>query len=177
MSGRQRSPAHTGQWQTLLSIAGILVSVASVHCSQEPDERAPQSAYTTFFREFKNGADCARLFELRNEARATTSQARQRDMNLKLRLVQCNSPTSHRVEPTSNDGDFTVREFRIYRAVVGAPMKVSEAEAIQEAARRFGVSEAEAKSITDRVMNTLSRKKWLGDAENEIRHARDWPGE
>jgi len=49
------------------------------------------NAYERFLPEYDAGADCPALFELRNEAKrsSTTTQAQQNDMNEKLRAVSC----------------------------------------------------------------------------------------
>lgn len=67
-------------------------------------------ASTQFAREFEAGADCPRLFELRNNAKHGASVALQDEMNIKLRSVQCFSSTSRRAAAVPpNTGNFTVQ--------------------------------------------------------------------
>lgn len=72
---------------------------------------------------------------------------------------------------------FTVAEYKIYRAVMDAPMSISEAEAVQRAAKSYGVAPTEAKKIVDKVQRALLQNKWFGSAESEIKHASDWKGQ
>ena len=71
---------------------------------------------------------------------------------------------------------FTVAEYRIYRAVIDAPMSVSEAEALRRAATSHGVTNTAAKKIVDKVQRILFKNNWYGSAESEIKHASDWSG-
>ncbi len=73
-------------------------------------------------------------------------------------------------------GNFTVKEYRIYRAVIDTPMSIPESVAYPRAARRFDVSPAQAREITEKVNRILGMNGWLGTPDNEIRHASDWPG-
>lgn len=75
------------------------------------------------------------------------------------------------------DGTFTVAEYRIYRAVMDAPMSVSEKEATRRAATAHGVTAIEAKTIVDKVQRILYRNKWFGPATSEIKHSSDWNGQ
>lgn len=72
---------------------------------------------------------------------------------------------------------FSVKEYKINHAMMSAPMSVSEAQAIEDAAKRFGITEAQVKSTTKKVQMILFANKWLGTPESEIRHASDWDGE
>ena len=78
---------------------------------------------------------------------------------------------------TSKTGSFTVKEYKIYRAVIDTPMTIPEAQALQNAAKRYGVTVAEAQKTTKKVQNILSSNKWFASPEAEIRHASDWNGE
>lgn len=128
--------------------------------------------------EYDAGAGCARLFELRARFRVPFNEsAEEHDANEKLSLVGCSSASSTRRMATESDGPFTVNEYRIYYAVINAPMSISEAEAYKRAASRFSVTPTAAKEITSRVQWELNQNGWLGRPEAEIRHASDWSGE
>ncbi len=72
---------------------------------------------------------------------------------------------------------FTVREYRIYRALIDTPMSVSEEVAYRRIARDFNTTPEEAQRITERVQGILFRNRWLGTPAQEIRRASDWEGE
>jgi len=135
------------------------------------------SSYEQFQREFTAGADCPRLFQLRNEAKVRATAMQAQEMNEKLRSVRCFSATSKRAATTTGDGGFTVKEYRIYRAIIGSPMSVPERQAVRNAAKKYGVTEAAAKKAADKVMDMLMRNRWNATPEAEIRHASDWKGE
>ena len=135
------------------------------------------SSYERFQREFAAGADCPRLFQLRNEAKVRATAMQTQEMNEKLRSVRCFSATSKRAVSTTGDGAFTVKEYRIYRAIIGTPMSVSETQAVRNVAKKYGVTEAVAKKTADKVMNIIMRNRWNATPEAEIRHASDWKGE
>jgi hypothetical protein len=78
---------------------------------------------------------------------------------------------------TSNEKLFTVKEYKIFRAVIDTPMSISEEQALQNVGRRYGVTSDEAKKIVRKVQSILSQKKWFGSPESEIMHASDWIGE
>jgi hypothetical protein len=139
-------------------------------CSPDPT--------AAFARAFEAGADCRRLFELRNTARHGASTAQQEEMNTTLRSVQCFSSTSKRAEAgPSNTGSFTVQEYRVYRDVLTTPSSIPEAEAIEIAGRRHGVTTALARKAVDHVMEVLSTNQWFASPGAEIQHASDWNGE
>ena len=73
-------------------------------------------------------------------------------------------------------GNFTVKEYRIYRAVIDTPMSITESEATSRAARRFDLTPAKAKEITQKVQRILAKNHWFGTPDTEIRHASDWSG-
>lgn len=73
-------------------------------------------------------------------------------------------------------GSFTVKEYRINRAVIDAPMSVSEKQALENAAASNGVTVAEARQAAKKVQEILFQNSWYGSAESEIRHASDWKG-
>jgi hypothetical protein len=98
-------------------------------------------------------------------------------MNAKLQSVGCHSSTSHRTAPLRGSTTFTVREYHIYRAIVGSPMSVPEAEVLKRTAKEFGITPAEAKRTVDMVQSVLFKNAWLGRPEAESRHASDWKGE
>ena len=86
-------------------------------------------------------------------------------------------PAPKRAHSAPETASFTVNEYRIYRAVMSAPMSVPEAEAFQDAAKRYGVAVAEARTVVNEVQQILFRNGWLGAPASEIRHASDWKGE
>ncbi len=134
--------------------------------------------YARFIREFQAGADCPKLFDLRNEAKRRVGAARQDEMNDNLRSVQCFSSTSKRAATAApRTGGFTVDEYRIYRSILAAPISIPEAQALQNAAKRHGVTVAEARKASTRVQDILFRNNWFATPEAEIRHALDWKGE
>lgn len=77
----------------------------------------------------------------------------------------------------SKTDSFTVREYRIYRAVIDAPMSIPEAQVMENIGKRYGVTAAEAKKTVNKLQGILLRNKWFGSAESEIKHASDWKGE
>ena len=85
--------------------------------------------------------------------------------------------TQAKAAAPSSTGTFTVREYRIYRALVDTPMSVSEEEAYRRIARDFNTTPKEAERITEKVQGILFRNGWLGTTAQEIRRASDWQGE
>jgi hypothetical protein len=135
------------------------------------------SSVDQFQRQFAAGADCSLLFSIRNEAKVRATEAEQREMNEKLRSVQCFSSTSKRAVTTTGDGEFTVSEYRLYRAIIDAPSTVSEAQAVRSAAEENGVAEAMVNRAAEKVMGLLAEHRWHATPAAEIRHASDWKGE
>ena len=83
-------------------------------------------------------------------------------------------------QPAATDassGSFTVREYRIYKAVIDMPLSVSEADARQRVAERNNMNADEVSRITTMVLKTLVGNGWLGFPAQEIRRASDWNGE
>jgi hypothetical protein len=74
----------------------------------------------------------------------------------------------------SNLGGYTVKQYSIYRHIMDTPMSVGDEQAIENAARRYGVTASEAKETTELVMKILLKNEWYGSAEGEIKHATDW---
>jgi hypothetical protein len=135
-------------------------------------------AYAQFAREFEAGADCSRLFELRNAAKRGASSARQEEMNTKLRSVQCFSSTAKRVATgPSNTASYTVQQYRIYREVIASPISVPEAEVIDSVARKHAVPSSVVRDAVKHVQAELLRNQWFASPDAEIRHALDWNGE
>jgi hypothetical protein len=87
------------------------------------------------------------------------------------------APAAAKQVERTPDNTFTVAEYRIYRAVIDAPMSVEEAEAIRRAAKVHGVPAVEAKTIVTKVQRSLHMNKWFGSAASEIKHASDWNGQ
>jgi hypothetical protein len=99
-------------------------------------------------------------------------------MNAKLRSVGCFTNTSKRApEGPPNTAAFTVREYRIYRAVIDTPMSVTEAQALRNVAKAQKMAVAEVRKTTEKVQAILSKNSLFGTPETEIRHASDWNGE
>lgn len=133
---------------------------------------------TRFTQELEAGADCERLFELRNDAKNGASVAVQEEMNTKLRSVQCFSSTSQRAaDVPPNTGSFTVQEYRLYREVISTPSTVPEAEALETIGRKHGVSPTAVHDAVTHVQEQLSRNNWFASPDAEIRHAADWNGQ
>ena len=86
-------------------------------------------------------------------------------------------PTPTSTASPSSTGTFTVREYRIYRALIDTPMSVSEEEAYRRIALDFNTTPKEAERITEKVQNLLFRNDWFGTPAQEIRRASDWQGE
>jgi hypothetical protein len=137
-----------------------------------------RDASTQFAREFQSGADCPRLFELRNDAKRGASPVLQEEMNTRLRSVQCFSSTSKRaaVGP-SNTASFTIQQYRIYREVITSPMSIPEAEVFDSVSRKHGVPSSVAHDAVDLVLQSLFKNGWFATPDAEIRHASDWNGE
>ena len=105
-------------------------------------------------------------------------------VNSELHAIHCYGADSKREDPKKkshspalSEETFTVTEYRIYRSLIDAPMSISEEEALAAASRRYGVTAAEAKEATNKVQRLLSKNKWYGSPDSEIRQAVDWKGE
>jgi len=153
-----------------MSIISLLLVVALPGTMQE-------AAYQKFMKAFGAGADCPQLFALRKEARPRSSVAEHADMTRQLRSVGCFSSSSKRRSDdnvSSVAGSYTVREYRIYRDVVDAPLYMTETQALQMTARKFKTTPARAKASAEKVMRILSQSKWFGSRAAEERRASDW---
>jgi hypothetical protein len=136
-----------------------------------------------FVREFNSGADCPRLFELRNAAKQSATEAALKEMNAKLQSVECYSSSSKRksnapaARPTFS---FLVREYRIYRdtmtALAAAP-DAPDGPVLKKVAKKYGVTVAVVEKTIEKVQTALSKNHWFGQPEAEIAHASDWKGE
>jgi hypothetical protein len=158
----------------------VVATVLFLAFSSAPTFAAKDMPYLQFLLAFNQGADCPQLYELRNEAKrhgATNEQ--QNAMNEKLRAVRCSGNTSKRVpDGPPNTGDFTVKEYRIYRDVVDTPMSLSEEQNLGNAAKKYNLSIADVHKTVEKVMRNLSENNWMvGSPASEIRHASDWKGE
>ena len=85
--------------------------------------------------------------------------------------------TTQAAATDASSGSFTVREYRIYKAVIDTPLSVSEADARQRVAEKNNITADEAARITTMVLKTLVGNGWLGFPAQEIRRASDWNGE
>ena len=74
----------------------------------------------------------------------------------------------------SSKNTFTVKEYKIYRAVIDTPMSITEDQALQNAGNQYGISASEAKNIVKKVQSILSQNKWFGRPQSEVKHASDW---
>lgn len=151
----------------------LLVSLILIGAVSQPVD---QAGYQKFTRALKAGADCSRLYALRKEAGSGSSVAEQADMTRQLRSIGCFSRTSKR--RADNDrpvaGSYTIREYRIYRDLVDAPLYMSETQALQQTARRFKTTPARAKASAEKVARILSQNDWFGSRAAEERRASDW---
>ncbi len=129
-----------------------------------------------FMAAWNRGADCPELFALRNELKRDATPAQAATMNDKLREVACYSSTSkRRVEgKPKTTKTFTVREYRIYRAVVDMSMSVPEAESLRRVGRQFKITPTAANTIAKKVMGILSTNDGFGTPGSEERRASDW---
>ena len=125
------------------------------------------------------GADCARLHELRDSAvHRGARDDQQQQMNLKLRSVGCTGDTAEpRPEAPPNTGAYTVNEYRVYRDVMSAPMDMPESEAFTIVGRKYNMSPAQVRQIAEKVTRNLLDHDWMDVLEMEIRHASDWKDE
>lgn len=148
-----------------------------VSVTQEQAKEASVPSAASFQSAFDAGADCATLFAIRNAVKTAAATEHIEAMNKKLRSVQCFNADAKRREQTSNDGAFTIEEYRIYRAVVDTPLSIPEDQVMRDVAKRHGVTSASTKATTEKVMALLSKGGWLVPPEEAIRHASDWNGE
>lgn len=79
--------------------------------------------------------------------------------------------------PAESEASFTVEDYRIYHALMSAPMSISEDDALKKIAADHGMPVEEARGRSKSVLKVLSRNDWFGSPESEIRHASDWDGE
>lgn len=82
-------------------------------------------------------------------------------------------PEQHVPAPATTDS-YTVQEYRIYRALIDTPMSVSQDEALNRVAERYGITLNQAEAVIDKVQNALAANRWFGSPESEIQHASDW---
>ena len=74
-------------------------------------------------------------------------------------------------------GSFTVREYRIYQALIDTPMSESQEDAVRRIAREFDTTPEDALRTIEMVSQTLFQNDWTGSPAQEIRRASDWNGE
>lgn len=166
------------QLPRMMALTTGVVAVALLLMVPSGRTAAQDAAYEKFLGALSAGADCPRLFELRNAAKRTATPNQEDQMNVKPRGVGCCSSTSTRTpEVRPNTGDFTVKEYRIYRAVIDTPMSVAEEQAMRTIGAAHNMSVAEVRKTTRKVEMALFKNKWYGTPETEIRHASDWKGE
>ena len=74
-------------------------------------------------------------------------------------------------------GSFTVLEYRIYQALMDAPMSESQEDALRRIAGEFDTTPEDALRTIDMVQQTLFQNGWMGTPAQQIRRASDWNGE
>ena len=74
-------------------------------------------------------------------------------------------------------GSFTVRQYRMYQALIAAPMSESEDDAVRRIAGEFDTTPEGALHTIEMVSQTLFRNDWMGHPAQEIQRASDWNGE
>lgn len=161
----------------MIRVALVAAFAMGALACQAPQADPPVAPFEQFRQAFTSGADCTRLFELRNAAKASGSESQAEEMNDKLRSVRCFSSTSKRSPDTVRDGTFTVQEYRIYLAIITAPMSLPVEQVYAETAKKFGVSPLVARQTAERLSNVISDNSWSATPAAEIRHASDWNGE
>lgn len=73
-------------------------------------------------------------------------------------------------------GGFTVKEYHAYRAVIDAPMSVSEEQAYRQVGRCLGLSAADVPDAVRKVQRILFPNGWMGRPADEVKRASDWNG-
>lgn len=86
-------------------------------------------------------------------------------------------PKNQIASPTLRKGDFTVREYRIYRELIETPFSIPEATALRTIAAKYSITPEDAKEVSEKVQLSLFRNKALSVPSKEIQHASDWDGE
>lgn len=82
-------------------------------------------------------------------------------------------PLEDRRAVGTTDG-FTVQEYHAYRAVVDAPMSVSEEQAHRRVGRCLGISAGDVAQAVRKVLRILYENGWMDRPVHEVRHASDW---
>ena len=138
--------------------------------------------FPEFMDKLRAGANCGELFDERNSADPNDPVIDR--INTELSFIGCYSSSSVRTDlvgetadPLTQESSFTVKEYRLYRSVIDAPLSVPEDQAIRNAAEEYDVTSEEALRIVEKVMLVLSSNGWYGRPEAEIRHSSDWQGE
>lgn len=73
----------------------------------------------------------------------------------------------------TTDG-FTVQEYHAYRAVIDAPMSVSEEQAHRRVGRCLGISSGDVVQAVRKVQRILFQNGWMGRPADEVKRASDW---
>lgn len=160
----------------------VVAFATNIGCGGETGE------YSIFRQRLEHGATCAELFQLRNSTDPKSAVVAM--MNRDLREIGCNSSSSVRREEvspaspqvidtsiTSPTATFTVREYRIYRAIIDAPMSIPEERTVAALSELQRIPPADVKQIAKKVQGILHGNRWYGTTQSEIRHASDWRGE
>jgi hypothetical protein len=143
------------------------------------DGNAASPHLTKFYAAFNEGADCSRLYELRNNAKRNgADHEQQQEMNLKLRSVRCiDASAKRKPEVPPNTGAYTVNEYRIYREVMSSPSDMPEEQALGNVGKKYNMPPTQVRKIAEKVTRNLFENDWMDVLELEIRHASDWKNE
>ena len=144
-----------------------------------PNRNSASSFVQSFYAAFSEGADCSRLYELRNKAKRNgADNEQQQQMNLKLRSVRCiDASAKRKPDVPPNTGSYTVNEYRIYREVMSAPMNIPEKQALANVGKKYNMPPTQVRKIAEKVTRNLFENDWMDVLELEIRHASDWKDE
>ena len=82
------------------------------------------------------------------------------------------TPLPTRASPS--ELSFTVKEYRLYHALMGMDMSISEEQALQNVGKLYDASPDEVRIASNKVQAVLLRNGWFGSPESELRHASDW---
>lgn len=146
---------------------------------------ASDDAYSIFKQRLDAGATCGELFDVRKSFDPASADLTR--INADLRSVGCYSSSSARSSDLPAEAEsssetprgegYTVREYRMYRSLIDTPMSVPEDQAIQAIAQEHRVTADDVRISLRKVEGVLTRNRWFGTPESEIRHASDWNGE
>jgi hypothetical protein len=93
-----------------------------------------------------------------------------------LMIVHCRGAESERKPATANDGSFTLKEYRIHRALLDSSLPENQ-QLYSLISRQYGVPADQVAPITEKITLEFVNNDWFGRPPVEIRHAKDWKGE